>query len=223
MTELVQKDMTELVQKDMTELVQKDMTELVQKDMTESENKESENKESENKESENKESESKEPENEDLKELENYKKSVLEDINSNDSIMSICCETEDTDTHFILMKIGCIECGNSSGIVGVYTNKKLALAVMNECNLKYYWYGGGDNEYQIFSFNVNGDNLNKNFMEGFKPETRDHNRKNVLSRSERLKLPKEERKKYEPMYEHDTELFKLKQKFIEDIIEDIKK
>ena len=51
---------------------------------------------------------------------------------------------------WILVNIGCIECGVSSAIVGVFTDKERADALADELNTKYDWREGGQNYYDVF-------------------------------------------------------------------------
>lgn len=55
-------------------------------------------------------------------------------------------------TQYLLMNIGCLECGVSSQIVGVYTNKAFAedLAKKLESNRTFSWREGGQNSYEVF-------------------------------------------------------------------------
>lgn len=51
---------------------------------------------------------------------------------------------------YILVNIGCIECGVSSNIVGVFDNKEKAELIAKQCDDKYDWREGGQNSYEIF-------------------------------------------------------------------------
>jgi len=51
---------------------------------------------------------------------------------------------------YILVNIGCIECGVSSNIVGVFDNKEMAEKLQSQCNEKYDWREGGQNSFEIF-------------------------------------------------------------------------
>ena len=52
---------------------------------------------------------------------------------------------------YILVNIGCIECGVSSNIVGVFDYLEIAENVKKECYEKYDWREGGQNSFQIFN------------------------------------------------------------------------
>jgi len=51
---------------------------------------------------------------------------------------------------YIVVNIGCIECGVSSDIVGVFANKERADAVASACDDKYDWREGGQNAFEVF-------------------------------------------------------------------------
>ena len=51
---------------------------------------------------------------------------------------------------YIVVNIGCIECGVSSDIVGVFTNKEKAESVASACDEKYSWREGGQNAFEVF-------------------------------------------------------------------------
>lgn len=51
---------------------------------------------------------------------------------------------------WLVMNIGCIECGVSSAIVGVFEDKKKAEAIAAECYKKFGWREGGQNAFELF-------------------------------------------------------------------------
>ena len=51
---------------------------------------------------------------------------------------------------YVLVNIGCIECGVSSNIVGVFADEKEAEAVAEILQDKMDWREGGDNSYEVF-------------------------------------------------------------------------
>lgn len=51
---------------------------------------------------------------------------------------------------YIVVNIGCIECGVSSNIVGVFDNKEKADDISAICNEKYDWREGGQNSFEVF-------------------------------------------------------------------------
>lgn len=53
-------------------------------------------------------------------------------------------------TMWLVMNIGCIECGVSSAIVGVFSDKEKANAIADECGEKYNWREGGQNSFEVF-------------------------------------------------------------------------
>ena len=52
---------------------------------------------------------------------------------------------------YILVNIGCIECGVSSNIVGVFDYLEIAEKIKSECDEKYDWREGGQNSFLIFN------------------------------------------------------------------------
>lgn len=51
---------------------------------------------------------------------------------------------------YIVVNIGCIECGVSSGIVGIFADEKRARDVAEACCNKYSWREGGENDFEVF-------------------------------------------------------------------------
>ena len=53
---------------------------------------------------------------------------------------------------WILMRIGCIECGCPSEVVGLYTNEQLANSEAKRLkgDEKFTWMDGGQNYYEVF-------------------------------------------------------------------------
>ena len=51
---------------------------------------------------------------------------------------------------WLVMNIGCIECGVSSAIVGVFADKAKADEIAAECDKKYDWREGGQNTFEVF-------------------------------------------------------------------------
>lgn len=51
---------------------------------------------------------------------------------------------------YLVMNIGCIECGVSSNVVGVFRNKTTAEQVASDCAKKYDWREGGQNSFEVF-------------------------------------------------------------------------
>ena len=51
---------------------------------------------------------------------------------------------------WLVMNIGCIECGVSSGIVGVFADKTTADSVADQCTDKLFWREGGQNSFEVF-------------------------------------------------------------------------
>mgnify|MGYP001222953985 CR=1 FL=1 len=55
---------------------------------------------------------------------------------------------------FILVNIGCLECGVSSNIVGVFTNEERAKEELSRCAAEFHWREGGQNAFEIFPMPV---------------------------------------------------------------------
>lgn len=55
-----------------------------------------------------------------------------------------------SETMYLVMDIGCIECSVSSKIVGLFADKARADAVAEACNDKHLWREGGQNSYEVF-------------------------------------------------------------------------
>lgn len=51
---------------------------------------------------------------------------------------------------YIVVNIGCIECGVSSNIVGIFDSKCKAESIVSQCTEEYSWREGGQNEFEIF-------------------------------------------------------------------------
>jgi hypothetical protein len=52
--------------------------------------------------------------------------------------------------NYIVVNIGCIECGVSSNIVGVFDNEDQAYEVANKCDDNFSWREGGQNNFEVF-------------------------------------------------------------------------
>jgi hypothetical protein len=59
-------------------------------------------------------------------------------------------ERNQMDAAWIVVNIGCIECGVSSGIVGVFTDKAQADAIAESLDGSHSWRDGGQNEFEVF-------------------------------------------------------------------------
>ena len=51
---------------------------------------------------------------------------------------------------FLVMNIGCIECGVSSGVVGTYGSEAEANAAAEKCQEHLHWREGGQNSFEVF-------------------------------------------------------------------------
>ena len=50
---------------------------------------------------------------------------------------------------WLVLHIGCIECGCPSGIVGLFANYDQADRIANDCNDKHSWLNGGQNSFEV--------------------------------------------------------------------------
>ena len=51
---------------------------------------------------------------------------------------------------YVVVNIGCLECGVSSNIVGVFENKEKAKLIAEKCSDKFSWRNGGENSFEVF-------------------------------------------------------------------------
>lgn len=51
---------------------------------------------------------------------------------------------------YLLMNIGCIECGVSSDVVGLYETEDMANVDAGKCNEKLHWREHGQNSFEVF-------------------------------------------------------------------------
>lgn len=51
---------------------------------------------------------------------------------------------------YLVMNIGCIECGVSSNVVGIFEDKNKAVALAEEFDSKFSWRQGGQNSFEVF-------------------------------------------------------------------------
>jgi hypothetical protein len=51
---------------------------------------------------------------------------------------------------FLVINIGCIECGVTSQVVGVFPTKERAEEVAKLCKKEYEWREGGQNAFEVF-------------------------------------------------------------------------
>ena len=51
---------------------------------------------------------------------------------------------------FLVFNVGCIECGVSSDVVGLYDTKEEADKVAEACDAKLGWREGGQNSFEVF-------------------------------------------------------------------------
>ena len=64
---------------------------------------------------------------------------------------------------WIVVNVGCIECGVSTNIVGVFTDKEQANNIASEFSDKFNWRQGGQNSFEVFEMpKIN--TINKEYM-----------------------------------------------------------
>lgn len=51
---------------------------------------------------------------------------------------------------YIVVNIGCIECGVSSNIVGVFEDEEKANQIVQQCEENYSWRESGQNRFEVF-------------------------------------------------------------------------
>lgn len=55
---------------------------------------------------------------------------------------------------FLVFNVGCIECGVSSNVVGVYGTKEEADAACDKCQDALHWREGGQNSFEVFDLSA---------------------------------------------------------------------
>lgn len=51
---------------------------------------------------------------------------------------------------YLVMNIGCIECGVSSAVVGIFNNEAKAQEIADKCQEVHGWREGGQNNFEVF-------------------------------------------------------------------------
>lgn len=54
------------------------------------------------------------------------------------------------EARYVVFNIGCIECGVSSKIVGLFADKVAAESVAKQCDRLHGWRDGGQNNFEVF-------------------------------------------------------------------------
>ena len=57
---------------------------------------------------------------------------------------------------WLVFNVGCIECGVSSNVVGVFVHKEEAVNIVKTLEQKLSWREGGQNSYEVFELNRAG-------------------------------------------------------------------
>lgn len=55
---------------------------------------------------------------------------------------------------YILMEIGCIECGLKSQVVGVFDDRAAAEREAATCFQRFHWRNGGENSFEVFDIDT---------------------------------------------------------------------
>lgn len=58
---------------------------------------------------------------------------------------------------WLVFNVGCIECGVSSNVVGIFVHRGKADKIAKTLNEKHAWREGGQNSYEVFELNRVGD------------------------------------------------------------------
>lgn len=70
----------------------------------------------------------------------------------------------------IVFNIGCIECGVSSNLVGVFDSAEKAAAIAEHLQDELRWREGGQNSFEVFELNE----INKEYLEFLPTQPDDH-------------------------------------------------
>ena len=93
-------------------------------------------------------------------------KKEMSDIISDDDIPNWAKGSK----HFIVSHIGCLECGTDSGIVGIFTDWRVAMLIAEKYSLKLEWNGGGQNKFEVFPIDI--DKINIDLYSGLRMKIR---------------------------------------------------
>lgn len=55
---------------------------------------------------------------------------------------------------WLVFNIGCIECGVSSNVVGLYTSQDEAMRIAKACDDSLSWREGGQNSFEVFDLSA---------------------------------------------------------------------
>lgn len=75
--------------------------------------------------------------------------------------------TQEVKLVHVLIHVGCIECGVPSGIVGIFTDKKMALLLAEKYVRKLEWYCAGQNDFKVETIDINKLNIDTYSNMGF--------------------------------------------------------
>lgn len=70
-----------------------------------------------------------------------------------------------TDEKYMVFNVGCIECGVSSKIVGIFSDKVMAENVAKECQEKFSWRDGGQNHFEVHVLPAQENALDAEYMQ----------------------------------------------------------
>lgn len=86
--------------------------------------------------------------------LSEFKKEIADMISDNDAPT-----WTKNAKHFVVSHIGCMECNVESGIVGIFTDWKVAMLVAEKYSLKLEWNEGGQNKFEVFPIDIDKINV----------------------------------------------------------------
>jgi hypothetical protein len=70
---------------------------------------------------------------------------------------------------WLVVNIGCIECGVSSNVVGLFDNEGEADRIAGLLNTKHNWREGGQNSYEVFPLPLLG-NITEEYLDVLKDD-----------------------------------------------------
>jgi len=63
---------------------------------------------------------------------------------------------------YIVVNIGCLECGVTSDVVGIFADKSKAYDIATQCERNFYFREGGQNAFDVFEL-PEPETINKNY------------------------------------------------------------
>lgn len=68
--------------------------------------------------------------------------------------MTQSVDVKATERPWLLFNVGCIECGVSSNVVGLFATEQEALVAMAKCEKELSWREGGQNSFEVFDLRL---------------------------------------------------------------------